>query len=116
MSTLALQAAGILAILAAIGHGYLGDRTLRAQPIADEHLKLFIRYCYQFGSLAWLIGGILFLTMPPELPASVQIWLVLIITPLYALGAVVNAWFTRGRHFGWVLLAAVVILSITAVT
>lgn len=107
-----LQAAGVLAILSALGHGFLGDKTLRAQAIEPEHLKSFVRFCYQFGSAGWMVGGLLFLTAPSELSAESLRWLILITIPMYGFGAVVNAWFTRGRHFGWVMLAAIVGLAL----
>lgn len=116
MNEIALQGAGALAILAAVGHGYLGDKTLSAQPIDPPRLKTFIRLCYQFGSLGWLAGGVLLFVIPSLMPtltlSDERMWVVLILAPLYAFGAIINGWFTKGRHFGWVMLVSVVILAL----
>ena len=107
-----LQIAGILAIMAGIGHGYLGDATIKAQTISPPELKNFIRACYQFGSLGWIVGGALFLIAPFELHSSTHQWTVIAFIPLFAYGSLVNLWFTKGKHPGWVMLLAIVILSL----
>ena len=112
MNDLTLQIAGGLAIFAALGHSYFGDQTLRAQPFEPPHIKKFIRCCYQFGSLGWLAGGILLLLAPSVMTSDARFWLICVLVPVYGFGGVVNAWFTRGRHFGWVILAAVVLLAL----
>ncbi|MEM7130612.1 MAG: hypothetical protein AAF702_30085 [Chloroflexota bacterium] len=115
MNTIALQCAGLLAILAAVGHGYLGDRALSTQPIEPLRMKNFIRFCYQFGSLGWLVGGVLLLFVPSIVEKGAQVWLVLPIILLYGVGACVNAWFTQGRHLGWVILVAIVGLALIGI-
>lgn len=114
MNSLALQAAGILAILSAVGHGVLGDRMLKNQPIEPQHIKNFIRFCYQFGSVGWLAGGVILLLISAEVVEAQQ-WLVYVLASIYGFGAAVNAWFTRGKHFGWVMLLAVVVLAIVGI-
>lgn len=107
-----LQIAGILAILSGIGHGYLGDKTIQAQAISPPETKNFIRACYQFGSLGWIVGGVLFVAAPFSPNSSAHMWTVFAFMPLFGFGSLVNLWFTKGRHFGWVMLAAIVILSL----
>lgn len=104
-----LRIAGILAIFAAAGHGWLGDQTLRNLPWEESSPKNFVRCCYQFGSVGWLAGAVILLASNRFDEAGLQtIGFALI--PLYGFGAMVNMYFTKGRHLGWVLLTAVCVL------
>ena len=109
---LAIRIAGVLALFAAVGHGYLGDKELGRQSIEPISLKRFIRCCYQFGSMGWLVGGILFLLAPTYFDGEERTILVYALIPMFLLGSIVNAWFTRLRHMGWVMLLAIVIFAI----
>ena len=109
-----LQAAGVLAIFSALGHGFLGDKTVREIDIEPRNLKNFIRLCFLFGTLGWVAGGVIFLTMP-LFSSTEALVLVAIIGPIYGFGALVNFWFTRGRHLGWVMLTVVVGLAVLGI-
>lgn len=100
-----LQVAGALAIFVAVGHGWMGDKALRAQPLAPA-TKNFVRAAYQFGTAGWLAGGALLLASTGFTDTN-RHTLALVLLPLFGFGAAVNAWFTKGRHPGWVLLAVV---------
>lgn len=39
-------------------------------------------------------------------------WIVATMVVVFGFAALANAWATRGRHFGWMLLSAVVALSV----
>ncbi len=39
-------------------------------------------------------------------------WIVVTLSCVFAFGALANAWATRGRHFGWMALSAVVALAV----
>lgn len=112
---IAIRIAGVLAVFAAVGHGYLGDKMLVKQKFEPEHLKSFIRACYQFGSVAWLAGGILFLLVPNFLSGSERSIVVYCLVPVYLFASLVNAWFTKAKHPGWVMLLAVVVFAIMGV-
>ena len=45
-------------------------------------------------------------------PPAARRWIVLVFAAIYASGIVGNAWVFRGRHYGWMLLSAVVALSL----
>ena len=109
---LAIRIAGVLAMLAAMGHGYLGDKALAKVKIEPDNQKSFTRWCYQFGSFSWLVGGIVFLIAPDLLSGSERNILIVTFAPIYLFGALVNLWFTKARHPGWVMLLTVVVLSI----
>ena len=108
----AITIAGILAIFAGVGHGYMGDKELAQQTIEPASLKPFMRCCYQFGTVGWLVGGVLFLLTPTYFNGQERMMLVYVLIPMYLFAAVVNAWFTRLRHIGWVMLMAVVIFAL----
>jgi len=111
-SDILIRIAGALAILAAVGHGYMGDKILAKQNIEPEHLKSFIRWCYQFGSVAWFAGGILFLLLPTFFDDLTRQVVIYTIMPIYLFACLTNAWFTKLRHMGWVILLGVVVLAV----
>lgn len=103
---LAIRIAGVLAIFAAVGHGFLGDKILVRQGN-----DAFTRVCFQFGSLSWLVGGILFLLIPTYFSGAERGILIYAFIPMYLFAAIVNAWFTKMKHLGWVMLLAVVLFA-----
>ena len=116
MHDLALQAAGLLAIVAAAIHGVLGEaHVFRRARIEPASLRLLLRLVWQCGAVAWIGFGILLLAAPSlELPLA-RHWIVAVAAGVFACGAIGNAWATRGRHFGWIALASVVGLSLAGV-
>ena len=53
---------------------------------------------------------------PPDRPLSggphARHWIVATIVAVYAFAAAANAWWSRGRGFGWKALGAVVVLAV----
>lgn len=103
-----MQIAGVFAIFVAVGHGWLGDKNLRAQPLQPP-VRNFIRTAYQFGTAGWFASGVILLYSVGFSEATRHL-LAIVFIALFAFGAIVNAWFTKGRHAGWVLLAVICIL------
>jgi hypothetical protein len=94
MRDLLLQCSGLAAIAVALIHGVLGEtRVLARATIEPARLRTLIRLVWQAGTVAWIGGGVLLLAAP---------WM----------AALANAWATRGRHFGWMALSAVVALAV----
>jgi hypothetical protein len=112
MRDLAMQAAGVLAILAAVVHGVLGETKVFAVARIEPAWALrLIRAVWHCGVVAWIAGGVLLLALP-SLPAGpARGWIVATLIAVYGSGVIGNAWATRGRHFGWLVLAAVVVLA-----
>lgn len=104
-----MQIAGAIAVFVAVGHGWMGDQTLRSQPLTDD-LRNFIRTAYQFGTAGWVAVGVLMLASN-GLSVDARQLLGLIAIALFGFAALTNAWFTRGRHPGWLLLAATCVLT-----
>src|SRR5262245_62811701 len=113
MRDLALQAAGGLAILAAVIHGVLGEtRVFAVARIEPARLRLLIRLVWQLSALAWACVGILLIAAPTMGSQVARDWIVAMAVVVYGFAALANAWATRGRFFGWVLLAAICVLAL----
>lgn len=118
MEDAALILAGSIGIVTAIAHGVLTHR-LMAQPLlaaAGKHrgiepsiLRLF-PLLLQFSTYCWLAGGIALIGVALWADPASRLTTSLFVAGFYLFGAIGNLWGTRGKHFGWVLLAAAVLL------
>ena len=113
MNDIFLTIAGIGGVLIALVHGTISHRKILS-PINDLPPSLWrVNYIvFQMSTLYWIIGGVALLLTPFYLDASQRQIVVPIVAFLYASGAVANFWATRGRHFGWCLLAIVATLAV----
>jgi len=113
MRDLLLQCSGIVAIAAAITHGVLGETAVFARAtIEPRRLRLLIRLVWQAGTVAWIGGGVLLFAAPWMNSEAARHWIVVTMAAVFGFAVVANAWALRGRHFGWAVLSAVVILAI----
>jgi hypothetical protein len=113
MRDLILQCAGVAAIAVALIHGVLAETRLFAKAtIEPAHVKTLIRLVWQAGTVAWIGGGILLLAAPMMSSEPARHWIIVTTALVYAAGAGANAWWSRGRHFGWKALSAVVVLAL----
>lgn len=110
---LALQAAGTLTMLAAVAHGVLGEtRVFAHAQIAPPRLRLLIRLVWQSSALAWFGLGVLLAVAPSLHAPEARLWIILVAVAVLATAAASNAWATRGRHFGWAVLALACLLAL----
>jgi hypothetical protein len=108
-----LQCAGVAGIAAALIHGVLGETKVFAKAtIQPESLRTLIRLVWQAGTVAWIGGGVLLIAAPSLGSESARHWIVVTIVSVYAFAAAANAWWSRGRGFGWKALGAVVVLAV----
>jgi hypothetical protein len=113
MHDLALQAAGGLAIVAAIVHGVLGEtKVFATAQIEPARARLLIRLVWQCSAVAWACVGILLIAAPHMESQTARQWIVAMAVAVYGFSAAANAYATRGRHFGWMVLAAVCVLAL----
>ena len=113
MRNLLVELAGILALAAATAHGVIGETKVFSRArIEPERLRLLIRLVWQCGVVAW-IGLAVLLIAAPQLGSQARAWIIAVSIATFGFAAVANAWATRGRHFGWVLLITVVGLAAT---
>jgi hypothetical protein len=113
MRDIILQCAGVAAILVAVIHGVLGETKVFARArIEPENLRTLIRLVWQAGTVAWIGGGVLLLVAPSLGSESARHWIVVTTVAVYAFAVAANAWWSRGRSFGWKALGVVVALAV----
>jgi hypothetical protein len=113
MRDLALQISGVLAILVAVAHGVLGETRVFARArIEPAWARRLIRGVWQCSTVAWLGGGILLLAAPSMSSEPARRWIIAVLVVVYGFGAVGNAWASRGRHYGWIAMTAVIALAL----
>ncbi|GGI30312.1 hypothetical protein [Bradyrhizobium guangdongense] len=113
MRDLLLQGAGLGAIIVALIHGILGEtKVFPRARIEPERLRTLIRLVWQASTVAWIGCGVLLTTVPWMDSAAARHWIVITMFGVFGFSACANAWATRGRHFGWVALSAVVAMAV----
>jgi len=113
MRDLLLQCSGLAAIAVALIHGVLGETKVFARAtIEPPRLKTLIRLVWQAGTVAWIGGGVLLIAAPWMASEPARHWIVVTLACVFGFAALVNAFATRGRHFGWMALGAVVGLAV----
>ena len=118
MQHFALVLAGLIGGATAIFHGMVTHR-LMVLPIdrrlaEDRSVSMTIRRIVppllQYSTYSWLVGGIVLVIAANVASAETRIWIGLSVGSMFLYAAIANLWATRGRHPGWVLMAAAVIL------
>jgi hypothetical protein len=113
MQTVMLEAAGLLAVAAAIIHGVLGETRVFAHArIEPAGARRLLRVVWQAGAAAWAALGILLVAAPAMASPAAQFWIIAMAVPVFGFGAIANYWATRGRHFGWAVLGCVTVLAL----
>jgi hypothetical protein len=113
MRDLLLQSAGVLGLAVAVVHGVLGETHVFARAtIEPPRLALLLRLVWQAGAIAWAAMGALLIATPTLVPGQGRLLIVCAAVAVFGSAAVGNAWASKGRHFGWMLLAAVIGLAI----
>lgn len=113
MRDLALQAAGVLAILVAIAHGAIGELRVfaraRIEPPRTRHL---LRGIWQASTVDWIGIGVLLIAAPSFGSQAARQWVIGVAVVVYGYPAVGNAVASRGRHIGWCLMSGVIALAL----
>jgi hypothetical protein len=113
MRDIILQCAGVAGIAVSLIHGVLGETKVFAKAtIQPESLRTLIRLVWQAGTVAWIGGAVLLIAAPSFGSESARHWIVITVIAIYAFAAAANAWWSRGRGFGWKALTAVVALAV----
>jgi hypothetical protein len=113
MPDIALQMAGALAIATAIAHGAIGELTVFARArIEQSRTRNLLRMVWQASTIDWIAIGVLLMAAPGFGSQTARHWIVAVAVLVYGYTAVGNAIANRGRHIGWMLMAAVVALLI----
>jgi hypothetical protein len=114
MRDLALRAAGVLAILVAIGHGVIAElyvfANARVEPARTRDL---LRMLWQATTLDWIAIGVLLIAAPAFDSEAARRCIIAVAVVVYGYAAIANAVATGGRHFGgWVMGSAVALALI----
>lgn len=113
MRDLLLQCAGVATIVVALIHGVLGETKVFARAtIEPPRLRTLIRLVWQASTVAWIGGGVLLIAAPWMASEPARHWIVATLAWVFGFSALANAWATRGRHFGWMALSAVVVMAV----
>jgi hypothetical protein len=80
--------------------------------IEPQRLRTLIRLVWQASTVAWIGGGVLLVAAPWMQSDYARHWIVVTLACVFAFAALANAWATRGRHFGWMALSAVVVMAV----
>jgi len=118
MQHVALALAGLIGAATAIVHGFLTQR-LMVRPIdrrlteaagVSTTIRRIVPLLLHYSTYSWLVGGIALLIAATIAGAEARIAISLLVGSMYFYAAVANLWATRGRHPGWMLMAAAVAL------
>jgi uncharacterized membrane protein len=116
MRDMAVQLAGVVAVLAALVHGVLGEtRVFPRARIEPPWVRRLMRAVWHCGAVAWIGGGALLVAAPSFASDGARHWIIFVLAAVYGSAAIGNAVATRGRHYGWMVLAAVVVLALAGI-
>ena len=113
MSDILLIAAGLLGLIVAAIHAYMGQvRLIAPAKFTGPVQRGMVQAIWQFSALAWAASALVFLYAAERLTGEAR-WLAVAFACLpLAYGFICNAWITRGKHFGGWLLAVVIALAL----
>jgi hypothetical protein len=111
MRDLALQAAGVSAVLIAIAHGIIAERGVFPKArIEPPWARTLLRMVWQASTVAWIAMGILLMVAPTLGSQAARQWIVAAAVVVLGYAAVGNVVATRGRHLGGWMMGGVVAL------
>jgi hypothetical protein len=114
----ALVAAGLIGGAGAIVHGILTERLIvrpfqeRAATHIPRSTRRLLAMLLHFSAFNWLVGGLVLLVAANTFEREARLVTGLLVGSSYLFAAVGNLWATRGRHPGWVLYGAAVLLIV----
>lgn len=119
----ALGMAGLIGSFVAVVHGILTQRLMvrpiEAFLIADERTSAPVRrlvpLLLHFSTIVWFLGGLALVAAAIWFDREGRLATGLFVGSTYLFGALGNLWGTRGRHPGWMLMAAALVLIVLGV-
>jgi hypothetical protein len=115
-----LAMAGVIGSVVAVVHGILTQRLMvrpiEASLVADRRTSATIRrivpLLLHFSTAVWFTGGLALIGAAIWFDRDTRLATGLFVGSTYLFGAGGNLWATRGRHPGWMLLAASLVLIV----
>ncbi|MFK7955032.1 MAG: hypothetical protein AB8B96_02960 [Lysobacterales bacterium] len=106
MKLLLLSLSGAMGMMIALVHGYLGETQVIGPTTTrtDAHRRVLQAIMF-LSAVYWFVAGFVLLLSPRYLTGTTQTVVICAMAAILASGSVANFWATRGKHFGWVLLA-----------
>ena len=119
----ALGMAGLIGSFVAVVHGILTQRRMvrpiEAFLLADRRtsapITRLVPLLLHFSTIVWFLGGLTLIAAAILFDRDAKLATGLFVGSTYLLGALGNLWGTRGRHPGWMLMAAALILIVFGV-
>jgi hypothetical protein len=116
MRDLSLYMAGVLAIGVAIAHGLIAElRVFNTARIEPGRTRRLLRMVWQASTIDWIALGLLLAATPEFDSQTARRWVIAVAAAAFAYAAIGNAVATRGRHVGWILMCAVVVLTLLGI-
>jgi hypothetical protein len=114
----ALAMAGIIGAGVAVVHGVLVQRLMvrpfEAFALADRRIagstRRLVPLLLHFSTIFWFLGGLALVAAANWFGPDVRLVISLFVGVSYLFGTIGNLWATRGRHPGWMLMAAALVL------
>jgi uncharacterized oligopeptide transporter (OPT) family protein len=119
----ALGMAGLIGSFVAVVHGILTHR-LMVRPIeaflivdrrTSAPIRRLVPLLLHFSTIVWFFGGLTLIVAAIWFDRDAKLATGLFVGSTYLFGALGNLWGTRGRHPGWMLMAAALILIVFGV-
>ena len=120
----ALEMAGVIGCCVAVFHGILVQR-LMVRPFEEFFLtdkrtaasvRRLVPLLLHFSTISWFLGGLALIAAANWFRQDARLATGLFVGSLYLFGVLGNLWATRGRHPGWMLMAAALILIVFGVS
>jgi hypothetical protein len=114
----ALVMAGVIGSGVAVVHGILTHR-LMVRPLTELFLgdkrisapiRRLVPLLLHLSTVSWFLGGLALIAAAIWFGQDARLATGLLVGSLYLYGAVGNLWATRGRHPGWMLYTAALVL------
>ena len=111
----ALAAAGLIGGGVAVIHGVLTQKLMVRPVLADSRtpgiFKRLVPTLLHFSTYNWLLGGVALMVVAlAAVGPAARLGIGLLVASSYLFAVIGNAWATRGRHPGWMLYAAALVL------
>jgi hypothetical protein len=91
------------------------DEFFRADKRIDASIRRLVPLLLHFSTISWFLGGLALIAAANGFEQDARFATGLFVGSLYLFGALGNLWATRGRHPGWMLMAAALILIVIGV-
>jgi len=120
----ALGLAGLIGSFTAVVHGILTQR-LMVRPIeafllsdrrTSAPIRRLVPMLLHFSTIVWFLGGLALIAAALWFDRDARFATGLFVGSTYLFATLGNLWATRGRHPGWMLMAAALILIVFGVS